>query len=219
MKPTAEFVQKQFDEWNARCFENSLPPIPIQLSKSRSMLGAIVSQRHRTFTGEIQHEVKCMRISLHFDLSESIIVDTIIHEMIHYYIFYHHLHDTSAHGVLFRKMMLLINDHYHRHITVSTRLKEADKEQAHLRERKRLHVVCISELNEGRVGVTVCAKTRVGELNRLLPKYYTLTSLKWYITVDTFFNRFPLSRTPKIYLITPEELAQCELTPLNLQNK
>lgn len=217
MRPTVEFVQQHFDEWNKRCFHDSLPPIPIQLSRSRTTLGAIVTHRRRSMFGSFKNEVQCMRISIHFDLSESMIVDTIIHEMIHYYIIFHHLHDTSTHGDLFRRMMQQINDSYHRHISVTTHLEVADEEQKLRRQQKRLHVVCVSHLNGGQLGITVCAKTRVGELNRLLPKYYHLESMRWYFSVDVLFNRFPVSRTPKIYHITPEELSQCELKPIELK--
>lgn len=214
MRPTVEFVQHHFDEWNQRCFHNSLPPIPIKLVNSRCTLGAIVTQRHHSLFENVKSEVKYMRISTHFDLSESEIIDIIIHEMIHYYIIYHHLPDTSSHGRLFRRMMHQINDAHHRHISVSTHLTEADEERKLRLQENRLHIVCISHLNGGKLGVTVCAKTRVDELNRLLPKYYHLESMQWFFSIDTLFNRFPVSRTPKIYHITSQELSQCELKPI-----
>lgn len=63
-----------------------------------------------------------LRINTRFDLPEDLLQDTILHEMIHYYIAVNHLRDTSTHGQLFRREMKRINEQGNRHITISYRL-------------------------------------------------------------------------------------------------
>jgi len=49
------------------------------------------------------------RISTVIDLPEREVEDTILHEMIHYYILSNQMQDTSAHGEIFMRMMKDIN--------------------------------------------------------------------------------------------------------------
>ena len=55
------------------------------------------------------------------DLPEELVEDTILHEMIHYYIAFNHWSDTSTHGQLFRREMKRINEKGGRHISISYR--------------------------------------------------------------------------------------------------
>lgn len=64
------------------------------------------------------------------ELSEDEIEDTIIHEMIHYYIGYNQLEDTSAHGAIFQQVMNAINEKYGRHLSISHKSSKSQKEQA-----------------------------------------------------------------------------------------
>ena len=60
-----------------------------------------------------------LRINTRIDLPEEEIEDTIIHEMIHYFIEVNKMEDSSAHGPLFLHMMNTINEKFGRHLTVS----------------------------------------------------------------------------------------------------
>ena len=87
MVPTLDYIQARFDEYNARFFGGSLPPIPIKLSHARTFLGKVTFVRHRTWLfGAVRNEKFVLRINTRFDLPEELIEDTILHEMIHYYI-------------------------------------------------------------------------------------------------------------------------------------
>ena len=124
MVPTLPYVQSRFDEYNARFFGGSLPPIPIKLSHARTFLGKVTFVRHRTWLfGSVRNEKFVLRINTRFDLPEELIQDTILHEMIHYYIAVNQLHDTSTHGQLFRREMHRINSEGNRHIIISYRLR------------------------------------------------------------------------------------------------
>ena len=192
------FVQTSFDRFNALCFDGVLPSVPIVLTKAGSFLGKMEYKFRRDFR---------MKISTGFDLPQDVLEDVVIHEMIHYYIAYHNLHDTSVHGETFRRIMDTINRKYGRHITVRYHSKPEQNLVRNGSTQYRKHYLCISTFPDGKKGITVCASTKIFELYRLLPKYFGITKMEWYGSIDPFFNRFPRANTPKVYKITEEELS------------
>jgi len=205
MIPTVEYVQKKIGEFNTLVFSSCLPPIPVKLTKARTFLGKVQYKRKRNLFGKVSGNTDfLMRISVMFDLTEKEQEDVILHEMIHYFIAYKGLRDTSTHGKLFRKYMEQINHDFGRNITirhkalpgtVSPRMKEV-----------RPHYICISLFQDGSQGITVCAKSKVFELYRRLPKHYLIKEMSWYGSLDPFFNKYPRSITPKVYKISQQEL-------------
>ena len=148
-----------------------------------------------------------MKISVSFDLTPAALEDVVIHEMIHYFIALRNLRDTSAHGELFRGMMNRINADFGRNITVSHKgAKTGDCPALGNPGGSSPHYFCISTFVDGNIGITVSASTKVFELNRSLPRCYDLAGMEWYRSCDPFFDRFPRSRTPKIYRITRWDL-------------
>ena len=201
VSPDLPFIQRTYDNFNSLCFEGALPPIPFRLTRARSFLGKVAYKVRRGIFSGPKITDCCMRISTSFDLPEDEWEDVIIHEMIHYYILVNGIRDTSAHGVVFRKMMDDINSKYGRHITVRHRSCAAPRQEEY-----RANLLCVTQLQDGSWGITSCAKTRVSEIHRGLPKYYRLRSLEWYGSIDPFFNRYPRSIKPRIYKITRAEL-------------
>lgn len=205
MIATLPFIQKTFDHFNALCFEGSLPPIPFVLTRARTFLGKLEYKGVRGLFGLVSSNTGFrMKISTSFDMEEEEIEDVVIHEMIHYFIAFRNIKDSSAHGKTFRRIMSQINDKYGRHITIShkyagTRVKAKSPRECY---------VCITVFKDGFRGVTVAASTKVLELDRFFSKCPDIGSVSWYITQDPYFERFPRSRTPKVYKADPEELAE-----------
>ena len=201
------FVRKTFARFNKLCFEGTLPAIPIVLTKAGTFLGKMMFKTRRDFFGLVTSRCDFrLKISTGFDLPEEELEDVVIHEMIHYYIAYRNLRDTSVHGETFRRIMETINQKYDRHITIR---HHGEPQQNLVRNGSamyRKHYLCVSTFPDGNKGITVCATTKIFELYRLLPKYYGISKMEWYGSTDPFFNRFPRSNTPKIYKITAEEL-------------
>lgn len=218
MTATVPFIQKAFDRFNALCFEGVLPAVPIVLTRAGTFLGKMEYKSRRDFFGIVSsHYDFRLKISTGFDLTQEELEDVIIHEMIHYYIAYRNLRDSSAHGETFRRIMETINQKYGRHITVR---HHGEPEQNLVRggsTQCRKHYLCVSTFPDGNMGITVCASTKIFELYRLLPKYYQITKMEWYGSIDPFFNRFPRANTPKIYNITKEELSEHLLESVSLK--
>ena len=124
MKPSVSYIQSCFDEYNARFFGGALPPIPVKLSNARTFLGKVTFVKRRKWLfGDWTYERFVLRINTRFDLPEELVQDTILHEMIHYYIAVNQLKDTSTHGRLFRREMARINTEGNRHITISYKIQ------------------------------------------------------------------------------------------------
>ena len=123
MIPTLDYIQARFDEYNTRFFAGTLPSLPIKLSNARTFLGKVTFVKRRKWLfGATTYENFVLRINARIDLPEELIEDTILHEMIHYYIAVNQWRDTSAHGRLFRQQMKRINTEGNRHITISYKL-------------------------------------------------------------------------------------------------
>jgi len=204
MTATVEYLEERFDTFNRMCFEGALPRIPICQSNARSFVGRLQYRPVRDWLGRIvRREDFVLRISTRYDLPEQEIEDTLIHEMIHYWIALEGIRDTSTHGKVFRAKMQEINERYGRHLTIShkTTAEELDRDT-----RITDHFLCVSTLSDGRTAVTVCVRPAVRAINRTLQWSPTVRSTQWYTSRDPWFNRFPRCRTPKLFPVDPDTL-------------
>jgi hypothetical protein len=202
--PSVEYLEERFDTFNEMCFGGALPRIPIKLSGARGFVGRLQYKPVRDWRGRV---VRCedfvLRISKRFDLPEAEVEDTLIHEMIHYWIAYTGVRDSSTHGRAFRAKMKEINASYGRHLTIS---HKSTPEELDRDTRVREHHVCVSRLADGRTAVTVAASTCVAKIRRMLRWSPTVRSSTWFESTDPWFNRFPRCRTAKLFPVDPEEL-------------
>lgn len=213
MKPTLQYVKDKFGEFNELIFGGALEMPPIKLSPARTTLGKLCYRKKRGFFGKVTYSDYKLLISSALDLDESLVEDTIIHEMIHYHIAVNGIKDTSSHGKVFRSMMSDINTRFGRHITISHKFSEAERE-ANADNKPRL--VCISRFKDGRVGVTVASRTRFLKIKSDMTRVPQLSESRWYFTQDSYFSRFPRALTAKVYIVAESELKEHtgELIPL-----
>ncbi len=204
MIATQDYVERKFREFNELIFNSTLPPLPVRLSKARTFLGQLRYRRKRKFFGGWKYDSFQLVISNRRDMDESLLEDTIIHEMIHYSILSSQLQDTSAHGKIFRGMMHDINTCYGRNISISHTPTAEEKEKD---IEKRKHFICVSHFTDGRVGITLAAKSRLFLLWDAMSCFPQVEQCQWYLSTDPFFNRFRRSITPKVYRVDREELA------------
>ena len=205
MRASIPYIQQKFDEFNALCFNGQLLPLPIRLSRARTFLGKVEYKRRRQPDGSWHYFDFVFVISTLIDMPESLVEDTILHEMIHYYIFQQQLQDTSSHGVIFRRIMNELNERFNRHVSVRHKLTAADHEAD---TQRRQHLVCVSQLADGTVGLTLAARTRLLYLWDALPRIGAVKECRWYVTSDPYFNRFPRARVPKVYAADPQALEE-----------
>lgn len=203
MRPTVIFLHEKYDRFNDLCFGGKLPKVELKLSRARNSAGNLRYRITHGLLGGRRYHSPVISVSTFYDRPESEVEDILIHEMIHLYILVNKLKDTSTHGVIFRKMMDQINTRHHRHITVS--LKRSEEQQ--LQDmRHRIHSVCLSHLTNGGMGITISARTAIYELWGQIEAHPMVEKCEWYVTDNPYFNRFPHSRTLKIYKCNPEEV-------------
>ena len=204
MTPTVEYLEERFDTFNRMCFDGALPRIPIKLSRARTFVGRLIYRPVRDWRGRVvRREDFVLRISTYFDLPEAEIEDTLIHEMIHYWIAWRGIKDTSSHGKEFRRIMKEINALHGRHLTISHKSTPEEQDRD---TRVRDHYFCVSQLADGRTALTVAAQPCIARIRRAFRWSPTVRSQTWYHSRDPWFNRYPHCRSPKIFPVDPAVL-------------
>lgn len=209
MKATIPYIEQRFEEFNQQMFAGKLPKLPIELSDAKTFLGVCVFRKRKGKDGKTEFYDFRLRINTRIDLPEQEVEDTIIHEMIHYFIGVNQLEDTSAHGPVFVHMMNTINEKFGRHLTVSHKSTKEEREQA-IDTKAHWHVVAIVSLKNGKTGIKV--------LPRVLPKilnYYntvgenkTVDKIELFMSNNPYFNRFPNSGALNVQYIERDEVME-----------
>lgn len=209
MKATLEFVKNKFDEYNKLIFNSVLPDLPILLGSSKSYLGQLLYRRKISFFLKTQYTDFRLRISTRIDLPQSVLEDIIIHEMIHYYIAYNNIKDTSSHGEYFKKMMSEINSKYSRNISISHKISK-DQHEALMTDKIKQHWIAIVSFIDGRVGFKVLPHTQYSK-NRYynsLRHNKAVKEVSFYKSDNPFFNKYPSSSASYVYFQNIETVYQ-----------
>lgn len=172
--------------------------------------------------GKKQFSNFALRISKRFDFEESELQDTLIHEMIHYYISYNQLQDSSAHGQLFRQMMNEINAKFGRHVNISHRTSKDERLQV-IGSKPRPRVFAIIQMHDGTEYIKCVPriKQRIETMHRWLSSAPEIKTIEWYFSIDPYFALFPTSMGRRVQKIDPAEV-QLHLknaTPLTMPLK
>lgn len=207
MKPTVTYIEQRFDEFNRQMFGGRLPRIPIELSDAKTFLGLCVSKIRRHTDGRAEHFDFRLRINTRIDLPESEVEDTIIHEMIHYFIGYNGLHDTSVHGAIFKSIMASINRNFNRHLTVSHKGTPEQREQA-VSDRPSWHIIAVMHHDSGRKSVKVLPRVapKVVKFAGEIVRCEGIRAVDLYLHNDPYFNRFPTSTALRIFYVEKDVL-------------
>ena len=207
MKATVPYIEEKFNEYNALMFGGKLERVPIELSKSASYVGQC-SFRTRRIAGIIigRSDLR-LKISTRHDLPEEEIQDTIIHEMIHCYIWQQKIKDTSTHGKVFRSMMAQINRDFGRHITISHRLTAEQREEG-LDKREKPHLVALVTFRDGREGVKLLplSAPKIRAYDKVLRKHGNASDIQYYYLKSAWFNRFPTSTAYNVFFADMSEV-------------
>ena len=207
MKATVPYIEKKFEEFNRQMFGGKLSKIPVELSDAKTCLGQCVFKKRRKPIGKTELYDFRLRINTRVDLPEREIEDTIIHEMIHYYIGYNKLEDASAHGPLFLSIMNEINRKFGRNLTVSHKSTKEQREQLQ-DKRSHYHVIAVVNFHDGRTGIKVLPRVL-----RSILYYYNnvlankeISSIQLYMSNNVFFNRYPNSSALKVHFLEADEI-------------
>ena len=100
MELTERKLKDLFNEWNERAFEGKLPTPKLKITTTKSCFGMYT------------HSSRTISISVFYDRTEEEFINTIVHEMLHYYIHFFNIKDTSSHGKVWKKMANDLNKRF-----------------------------------------------------------------------------------------------------------
>ncbi|MCQ2201646.1 MAG: SprT-like domain-containing protein [Bacteroidales bacterium] len=209
MKPTVEYIKKKFDEYNRDMFSDKLPRIPIEIVNVKTYLGLCSFKRRCGEDGKhVYYDFK-LSFNERLDTSEEEVQDTLIHEMIHYFIGYNGIEDATSHGPVFLSMMNIINTKFNRHLTVSHKSSKSDAEQL-VDTRRHWHIVAAINLADGSFGIKVLPRSGESVIKFIdkLNRTYDVKSIDLYMSDEPYFNKFPSSISTKFPILDPVEPKQ-----------
>lgn len=196
---THQYVRDKFYEYNELMFEGKLPPIPIKIGTSRGRLGTCFYTVLRRPGQKPVNAFFHLRFSSAFDLPEEEWEDTIIHELIHYYLAFFEMNDKTPHGENFKRMMKDINARFGRHVSISYRPPKNGENVPKYRfavVRDRRGQTGIKRFGEGSyVDFVQCMEERCGE-----------GSVTVYESSNPFFGKLSINDLMSCVLINEDAL-------------
>lgn len=192
MRPTLTYVKEKFEYYNKLCFDGSLTMPPIRLNLRKRSLGMTnLSDRH-------------IEISVHDDLPEEEYIDTIVHEMIHYYILCNGIKDNAPHGTEFYRIMNRIKKNHGIKVTISY---EPSEEELCKKVDRRTRNVIVVEYWNGDVALAVVAKNKLSAITDAIDDNDDEIE-RWthYVSDRAIFGYFPVQIIPRFTRIDENKL-------------
>ena len=201
MQVTIEWIEQKFNLFNKDYFEGKLPVPEFRVSKNRSRFGAfIIGHLRKRNVSPTKSDI--IEISVFMDREEHVFENTLIHELIHMYVYLNNMLDKTSHGPNFRLMMKKINSHGKHEVKISVKQTREDFYNS-LQERK--NFIILSRLKNGKKGITVCAQTRIFDFDKAFKKWGVIESYEWRFSYDIFFSKYRRIMRPAFYDISDDD--------------
>ena len=176
MSITIPQIKEQFNIWNKKIFNNELPVPNFELMQTKSLLG---QYRRRKVMGETVHII---RISIYYDRPMDSYINTIVHEMLHYYIRYKGIKDTSSHGREWKRMAAQISDKFNltieRTSAVGGGVSKTIIEKKANKNVGKFEYVFVCKMRDGHFGAGVCSLEKVNKLKPLFEGWMAVKEFK-----------------------------------------
>lgn len=208
MRPTYKFIEEAFSKYNDLIFDGALPKPVFRLTTTRLAMGVT-----RTNILNNQKYIS-IDISIRYDLPKEDYINTIVHEMIHYYIDYNDLQDNDSHGKLFVSIMNQINANHNLNIKV---VGERSDEMV-LQEPKRIRYICVATFNDATFGVMVAAKNKLFDLWNVFNSINQISAVNWYASDSQFLSTMPVCVSPRLLRIDENTLFSILETSIELES-
>lgn len=194
MTLTTDILRTWFRQFNTDYFGSELPMPRIVLSKARTRLGTMACKCTRRLMKRVYTDFT-IRISTYYECTEREFQETLLHEMIHYYIMYKHIPDTSSHGKVFREIMHRLNSRYGWHITVSSSMRGRKIADEHGRSRRSAFLVLAIVLDDGSRMLSVVSPLSARKLDVMAQGVKEIVDHRWYLSSDPYFADFSKVRS------------------------
>ncbi len=179
-----------FQQFNHDYFHDKLPMPRLKLSKSRTRLGSFACKRKLTWRGYLPVDfIIC--ISTYYQMTERQVQNVLLHEMIHYYIAYMRLRDTSAHGMIFRQLMDELNQKGWE-ITVSTKTKGWETT---IPRKTQTRLLLALKTRDGKCFLSVVNPAYARRLEQKIKRVPDIVEHAWRESSDNRFCDYPQVRS------------------------
>ena len=202
MRPTLQYILDKFDYYNHLCFDGQLKRPPIRLNTRYGSMGLTQGRWNVASDGTTSWTDLSIEISVRRDLPEMEYIDTLVHEMIHYYILSNNLQDDSPHGKLFHRKMEEITRRHGIRITLAFDPSEEEMVKTVTRYR----YVCVAEMDDGHTAFAVVARNKVFEFWQLIPRIKGVKEVRWYASNRQVFEKFPVAVSPWLMMIDADKM-------------
>ena len=172
---TIKEIKEQFDIWNKKAFNGELPTPQFELMQTKRMLGQFCP---RKVMGQYTYKI---RISVFYDRPFEFYVDTIVHEMLHFYINFKEIKDTSSHGKIWKQKAAEISNKYGLNITRTSSpgggVSDAVIEKQSNKKVRKFEYVFVCKI-KGRYGAIVVPSTKVHKFVPMFNNWKAIESFK-----------------------------------------
>ncbi len=214
MKLNLQFIRYNFDRFNRDYFDEKLPVPKFAIGKAKMVLGSLNYKHKVSIFGTKRYDYT-IRLSSYYEQDERMYLNVLLHEMIHYYIDYNNIRDTSMHGKVFRKIMNDLNKTYGWQMSVSTKIRNMT-----VVEEKplvtRLVLAAITKNND--YYLSVVNPRYAQNVDKAFCLSMNIKSHSWYIAKDKYFNSFRMVRSPRARRVSKDVFEEKikTLTPFDL---
>ena len=185
-------LQTWFEELNRAYFGSKLPMPRLALSRASTRLGSMsFCQRRRLFKTELYGFT--IRISTYYNQDQRGYRTVLLHEMIHYYIAFMRIADTSPHGPAFKKIMNWLNAKHGWDISVSSKLRR--EARMHPAVGGKTYLVLALAMKNGDKFLSVVNPAYARRIDMQLKALPEAESISWTRTTDAYFAQFPAVRS------------------------
>lgn len=201
MNITLNDIKEWFGRFNDEYFGGELPQPRLMLSKASTRLGTMAYRRRRKLFSTELYDFT-IRISTCYDLTEKEYRDVLVHEMIHLYIAYKGLRDTSPHGQIFRSIMERLNRTHSLNMSVSASVKK-ERREGGVPEGKTYLVLALRMANGDRM-LSVVNPRYALTIDRRLRAISQIERHEWFCSTDSYFFGLPAVRSLRGRKVTKE---------------
>ena len=186
MKVTLDIIREKFDLFNDSYFNSELPRIEFKITKEKRRFGFFeYARRYDAFTHKFIEVPVRIGISSYYDMPEKSFDETLIHEMIHYYIAHKHIKDNNQHGRYFMMYASRISAASGYDIT---RYGSSEGMALNNTEKKEYFIMKYRFRNNEYF--SRISKNRVGTADKIVREFNGVTDVSFYKSNDVKLDRY-----------------------------
>lgn len=191
MYPTIPFIEEKFKQYNKEYFNNELPTPTFMLFHPKTTLGQFESTQRLDPLANAYHKY-IIRMSTYYDRTEHDVDETLIHEMVHFFIDFKGIEDNGSHGKKWKALAEEINAKGNWNISRTTSIANCPINPLYASEKDAAKCkVCVYAYHNKKSGVWFVFISSLSKRN-----YYE-SWLKKEVESGKFIDKYIVSTAPR----------------------